>query len=974
MIAVTSCWHLAGDHLEDRLYWIDRALEQMHHSGVRAVLHCGDLFNYARIGTKDAPAPVIIEGLKRVLTRWRLPIFAAVGNHDQVEGHDSSAVRALDGLPYFAHMGGLPNFELPVEGFEEVSFVAVDWEPRMDNAEWAMRLGSRVGYGKRTVVFGHADLPEVSQLDLPNSRWPRPTYRELELIREWAPESDRVLFFFGHNHSGSEGWSGEHGTFVRGVPALTRLRWDEADHVDGWLKIEPLHDGSMMVSHQPLHGPEFIDLTDGTQSGWGWELKPRFSRVRTPLPAVDVDWVDKARANNILVEVVPFTEKRARAQVKESSVEFGQGPLPALYAWGKDQGVDVEQAGSLLSRMFLEDGSLEVNTRPTSVSSVDWVRLDRHVAFPGSRSVEFKPGLNVLLGPTGCGKSSLLESAYAALYGAWPSTYRKGSFWAPFLEGGSVEAAVTLTSGKKLGVQRGRSGETPYLEAHVDGRLLVNYTQPKKVQPAISSMVDDPDLWLRSSFLTQDHDPDMVESSPEDRLRAFNRVLGLEELAAVRSRVADRLKQMAAHVAARDVRARAVEDRRSALAEEEKELFGFEVQFKSAQEEVDQGAARAAKILEDRKLVGVLKEAEHLRAIVAQNIPEYDYEGIVAWSRESCEKAEDAKRVFGKLLDDSKQVDLGDMARKKLACVGCADNPLPCPLINDAVEALRRSEDLVAEGFSQDKVRQAEAQFESAEKAYASAYQSHMQANQVLDRVEAATKRLAVLEEHNDLTGAAEETEEDLQFLWDYQAAVSRRDQAAGSIPVVRRAIEKNLAYLEQELEGLTVTETALGDLEPLRVLERAFSRSGIQRLMLEQGLPAIQAELNALTEREGLRDLRIELDYPTDSDDPRAAPSVLVSVAGGPWSDAKPRSGGQRALVRLLVRLACCLWTAKATGRAGVLVLDEPTGGVSEAYVDAVAELLRDLVGPGCLFTQGILSTHDEVLAQALGGNVVRP
>ena len=961
-IAVTSCWHLHGEDLHDRIYWIDRALKDMRDLGVSLVLHCGDLFHYARIGTKSAPAPVVIEALKGVVSRHRLPVFLAEGNHDQVEGHDCSAVRALDGMPYLSYFGRLPGFDLG-EGLPGLGFVASDWHPNQTVEEWREHLKERVRWvGKPdVVVYGHADLVEASKVGVHSGSWPRPSLQDLqEVVRDVGDV--RVWGFFGHNHAGTD-LEGHGRAYVMGVGALVRTRWDEAGNHDGWVLLDTDrldHEGARWATLIPLNGPKFLDLT---------QCKVPFFREEFPLGSVVrvlTSQVPDALArgfsiSEVRMEVVPDApEERPRSETMRTSVRLGMTMPEALRRWGEDESEDVVEATRILKSLH----EAVPSRGQVRVSGITDVGLKNHVA--GLDSVYLCPtGWNVLLGPTGCGKSSLLEAPFAALYGYWPSPYRK-SMWGAFVDGrGSVSTRVRLTTGELVTVTRAKEG-SPSLKVSLDGEVTTTYTQPTKAQPVLDRLVDDPDLWLRSGFLTQDHSPDLVEATPEERVGVFNRVLGLDAVASVRSVVAEALRVLAPVERELKTAESEVETRDLDLQQLRSDIDHWTAELQSKLKILRSAEAENSEAVALQQRMQGADEIEYLRGRVASAPLEGEVERAEALVSRLGSELVEVQEARLRAEEDDAARKAGARAREHLACVGCFPDFLPCPLITEAHRSVERAEGLDPVDVESLKVKHAELT-RSRERAIS----AHQDLVVNAKASAAALERLRHIEEGLPdgpapdpamFEAAKRNLEAAEREVMDHRVRLSalraRADEKQGN----RNQWAYRMAKLEEQVR----------DLPALRVLERAFARGGIQRALLEQGIPGIQGELDALLRYPGLDGLRVQVDYAAD--DPKAVPTILVSVDGGPWAEARVRSGGQRAVVRLLVRLACCLWVAKSSSTAGVLVLDEPTAGVSEDYSSALASILRDLVHPHGPFSQGILATHDEVLAQSLGGRVVRP
>lgn len=990
MIAITSCWHIRGDRLKEQTHWIREALRSMKQQGVRAILHCGDLFHRPAIGSKDAAAPTVIGELREALHGFGIPLFLAEGNHDQLEGK-YSAIRALDGLQHLVYMGEIPtgfnmnNVEAP--GFEDVQFLAVDWTPQMDNEIWKERLVERITsalrwskennkhHRGRVVVYGHVDVSQVPRMD--ECSWPNMTSESVSEAVRNIPGLTHCSFFFGHNHSGF-GQSCCHRRPVVGVCAMMRHTWGEAGNIDGWYLLDS---ETLTAKHMPLNGPVWVDYTEKADIIRIPEL-PAYSRVRLRKNQVAGRLDTESKLS---VELMPeLATERQRTQ-RETNIRPGMGMLEAfqMYCelpigtepWEFWSESAVKEASKILTEILQE--SDRPNKRP-AVRKIESVEFGDHVGVRSEwgvsdgRSWKFEDGWNLIIGPTGAGKSSILEAAYGALTGSWASPCRKGptAFWMAFGQRGRLAATVRLNDGRSLSVNRYQSGGHK-LTASLDEQPITAFNQPTKVQPAIDRLTGDLDLWLRSSFLTQDRAQDLVESAPESRLQALNDLLGITEISLIREAVAKRLKALEGKREAfeRVLSQIAELERQEIIAEEPLELA-----LAKAEVERTEAQQRYTELLDLRTRLNAQEEMKELLERQRGSVPD----------SEAIENASDQVEIWKNKLEDAQtvertvrmlqiKVDQKQRAEEKLCSIGCASNPLPCPLIDRAGEE-------VTEGIRAEQELLNYPPLELAQRTAATAKETLSQHSRRLYELEQARDlarqteaRLEVL--RRKVTDAPvgtysetmfREAEECLKTATDVQDRVHQQlGYARGSNTYRERQLERcNFARIQLEAE--------LVEYGPLKLLSQAFGRDGIQRLILEQSLVGIQEEIDNLLNSACLASTyQIQLDYPK-ANDTKGVPSVLASIRGGPWVDARLLSGGQRQIVRLLVRLACCSWLSY-TNPGGVLLLDEPTQGVSEEFVEQLISVLKTLVGTGKPFRQAIVATHDEYLTNALGGWLFR-
>jgi hypothetical protein len=257
-IAITSCWHFQGHRLDVYTHWLTQALTLMQQHKVEAILHCGDVFHYGRVGNSDAPSSSVVDAVRSAVEAAQIPMFMAEGNHDQNNHPHRSALVLLDGTPRMAHMGNLSWFNLRQDG---IAYICADWQPGMSTDHWLVWLGTCLDSAfvdhRKVVVFGHVDLADRSHSD--SGAWPRPSVKQLEVLADGRD----VHWFLGHIHE-AESWgvTTKRPGKVQIVGALRRLRWDEAGNPDGFVLFDTETGNTTRI---PLDGPRYIDLTAGEE-------------------------------------------------------------------------------------------------------------------------------------------------------------------------------------------------------------------------------------------------------------------------------------------------------------------------------------------------------------------------------------------------------------------------------------------------------------------------------------------------------------------------------------------------------------------------------------------------------------------------------------------------------------------------------------------------------------------------------------
>jgi DNA repair exonuclease SbcCD ATPase subunit len=564
-----------------------------------------------------------------------------------------------------------------------------------------------------------------------------------------------------------------------------------------------------------------------------------------------------------------------------------------------------------------------------------------------------------------------MESIFAGLFGYWPTPNRR-DMWSGFLTTPEISIKCNVAKGL-LGVVRSRVGDTPKLDVSLDGERVSDKTQPTKIQPYVTSMVGGPDTWLRSSFLAQDPQMDMVELGPADRLVALQRLLGLDEVEALAKALAQATKTAEAILGSLESSKQQWVTLGDAITQHTERLAA-----------ATQDAAQAETALIAVRYTLDTLETKRATSAAAQEVIKLEADvatgpadSVIAAAQEREQLARDVLNKAVVADQEAKQLSIvareGVNSASLLCKVGCADKLLPCPLIDKAVQAKAAGEK--AANTLQTTYATAPDVREEAHKIHREALASLSALQTAGAAVMYARPRLARLRESLPV-GAKPITPEECQQLTAAQQQLGVLEASRRQACTLRDTLKGSLDTMQARRQELDLTllghEKAKHRVATLRVLTAAFSRSGIPKILVCAAIPGIQEEINSILAYPGMGWLRLDLDYPTGGSDAKAVPTPLASVRGGPWVDARLLSGGQRAVARLVLRLASCAWACKTSG-ASVLFLDEPTAAISEDVSLCLSAVLKDMVGPGKPFLQAILATHDPALANTLGGSVQR-
>ncbi len=628
----------------------------------------------------------------------------------------------------------------------------------------------------------------------------------------------------------------------------------------------------------------------------------------------------------------------------------------------------------------------------------------------------FGPGVNVLVGMMGGGKSSVLDAICFALYGTFPALQQRRVTLDELLhkspqQRDAAEVAVTFSrNGKRYRVARRVALGKGTVEAELresaespagigrpagDGGWLLREANPANVTREVERLLGvDYDLFAKAIYAEQDGLDSFLRLPRGQRTAQIDRMLQMEGLNAVREagvslanrveagRQAEvRLLQEAERAGAEGKLADAMvnlasvrteladagalaERTQSALAEAQAELAGVEEREERVRA-LEFGLERARSALSERR-----KQLADVQAQLAQEAPAADRGAVEALRTQLL----DAERAKAGAEQEERELrkrteQLGSAGE---ACPVC-EQPLPAErkahVAEERAERLAAAKARMQEANARilrlgKELRTAEAALVAAQRAHAQREAAEASAKVLASAISELSARVAGLEQERAGLGAV-----DAAQLAALRKEAMRASAAAAGAAARERSLRARVTDAEllvKEREQAVARVLALRE----RVAQGSASVEQLQRFVraLEQAqeqlrteyLAAVNTAMNAVWtalypygDFAELR-LRREGDY------------FLELRGPGGWVAADGvASGGERALAALALRIAFAL--AFAPGLRW-LVLDEPTHNLDSNAVKLLAGALRERLGG--LVEQAFVVTHDERLAEA--GTVV--
>lgn len=974
--------HLRGSDLEVKLDYLKAACLHAKSMGVGWILQSGDWADRPQIGDRAASVARIVGGFLNVVEEVSLPWIIIPGNHDEGAPDSPYAIETLRHRliyivtrPSAILIGGgrVAVFALP---WVSRSRYAVSHKTSDDEAYHAYMeqipqyfSGIETGNAYR-ILLGHCEMEGC--INANGAVIPGSSHQYSQSSLQKANVNCITL---GHIHFRQGYYAG----------AFMQLNHGEEGNPQGWMLIDTERDETRFYD---IDAPRYISISPN-QSPESQGVRPRdYVRVLAPpAPSVSVLRADAISPDTPLTELVRMWAERDGLSPDVSRIAMD---IASSIAVTVPEGVAV--SGSL-SRIH------SVSLRGIGPHK------DTHIAFDGIGHDWW-----AVTGRNGAGKTMLLESIYATLYGQWPSQGRPSLL--DTMSADVAEMEVDFSSaGERYLARRTirRSGNRMVHEAALyrDGEPVAG-PQLKSFQQCIESIVGSPDLLLGSVFLCQDG-PDFISGSPSDRMAYMRRYLGLDRYDSMESTIKGLLSSKSSEL--------------SVLIQREEELNALLESIPSVETEIAAISSSLDELRESRQSLRneydcrLVKYNEVMAAVTAREELIQSIHSFQALTDSLRRQVEDITPLVERR--DAVQADLAQVessleeARKEQSrleeiqrekrilekdlrscsqCVshlnlaGCRSTGyLPCPFIDDA---LQKQKDIVRIQSRLKELSSIELKSRIEDIQGLLIRQRNLtitlgQCNQASKELERCQARLQEIEENIDsfqkrLSDYPEITREDLSSLYramtETQSELDRLDSEIESKSAQLGALRGRLEEMNARASSLTDSLRQLPrlrcEVQALQSLQRAFSREGIPQWLISAALPGLQSILDDICEMDfGNRfHLSLATQAITKSGTIRETCSVLYRTADAVY-DVRSCSGGEVACARAALSVALVLYRARhSSGSYRVCILDEPFAHQDQANVDATVNMLRRL---GDQFSQIIVASHDDDLLQVFNNHI---
>ncbi|MGE0493234.1 MAG: metallophosphoesterase [Vulcanimicrobiota bacterium] len=1055
---------------------LGRALTQMRDLGVEQVLCAGDVFDDARAFDRYAHPGTLTRSFVEPVEKAGLPWLVVEGNHDQAGPAQKGALHVMRGH----HLVRVVTRPQVVPLGSDVAVACLPWasrahfmsqhaylspeeqddtfrEAQLQLLQWfRLELDKPHMQGRFSVLLGHCEVAGSTnryKFILPGSTF---NFSAIDLENVGCN-----LIALGHYHLRQGHYIG----------ALRQLNHGEEGNPTGWQFVDTQTGERRFVE---VDCPRYytVDVADyraenyrdcdfvklrGTDAPAQLAPNCTFERQVEAKAAVAREGAEGLDPNGDLSDLVGAWLTAAGNDT----------PVEALHPLLRDLTTDCPAVSQGVA------GSL---TRIESIT-VEGIgpHAHTHVEFPAGE-------WSAISAPNGGGKTFLLEAPIACWFGTWAHPNRGSIYSTMTADHATINvvfwAGGHRYSAQRELDNSGASPKQKALLTRFEGAAHVPIAGPKvrDFEAAVEALVGPKSLILGSIFLSQKAEGDLVNADPAGRREFLRRYLALDRFDALAETAKQRAAVLDLNLAADQRSVAAIETTEAELVDHEADLNqainqadildGQIAVAKSDLDEVRQEGERLSAIQARRdelqqavytarkhaeealqrchRTAGRISSAQdrlakapELRERVATvaklqaELQQLDEQGraydqvnnqVRQWQIERrgvLDRVQAAKRELERQVCEaqSKVLD-ANIRADQLTRVGCAANPLPCPLIQDATTAKKQlperqaieeqlRKQLESEDYAhEDRARAAElsdlvdattlpelpnslrvaqlkrdlADLAGVERALGQLEQlerelEQLETDQVAACAEEHAARARVTEAQATLAAAEDVREQLGRVRRDYlqrQQAIEALQREAREVATDRGRAQQAVTECMERLVKLRQLQESLAERvltrDRWRLLQTALGKDGVPQLLISAAIPAVQDILQDVCQTDfGARfSLRFDTQRENKSNSSVRETFDILFSRGGSEYDARSCSGGEEAAVRAALRTALVLYQASRAGDSyQVAFLDEPAAHQDAEMAEATFLMLQRLRER---FAQVLVVSHDEAQLSTIG------
>lgn len=508
-IAITADLHFQAKKLDDIKRGWGELIAHLINNKITNLLIGGDLFSNYNIAGREASFGTVYSALAEPLRKYKQAggyVYAIPGNHDTAGQNQRDALVSLEELITVVRD---PTGMALTQASEKIHIQFLPW--LYNNALPHDQLIPKAKPGYFNVLLGHCEISGTQV----NNHYTIPVGGHFELPKEAFTGKGYNYIAIGHIHKRIDWYVGAPWQTTFGEegnkPGFVVLDINGGRAAEAWvdLKSPPQYHTYITDNTKPM--PVNIKTTDYVKIKYAGEP-----------PQIEL-------GDNITLEKMP-TQGKARTR---TDVSTNASLKEMLAAWMKENintlpaEISAEEILNAAATENLRPGN---TTTPTgSIEYIESVRLD-HIGSHTNTHINFDHKYIAISGDNGAGKTFLIDSIFATLFGKFPS--RPGSIFDNITQGHDGAASmetVFRSHGKRYSALRRINNKRRH-EAFLTDLTTNKIIAGPKVSDfdrEIGVLVGSEDVVMASIFSAQKGVGDIVDADPSTRKEILGQILNI---------------------------------------------------------------------------------------------------------------------------------------------------------------------------------------------------------------------------------------------------------------------------------------------------------------------------------------------------------------------------------------------------------------------------------------------------------------
>lgn len=878
--------------LREKLY--NQIIEDNQDCGY--VIHTGDLFDTVRVGNNDLRTEDMVSRIAAIHNRHLMPLIVIKGNHD--EGYKGSALDFFSSHPLIKVVN-----HTKVISLQGKTCLFIPWA---GSKKSSVKQLLDLHHNKIDYIFGHMDMVGAN-----NNQFI--TEDEDKSLWCFSPKDFHdIKTYLGHIHTPQV-----IDKTIRYIGTIEQLSFLEEGNKNGYLilNIETGEESETLTrGGQKYHtSREFSDLPQREKAQY-------HIRIRGENYSISKEEKEQYLSFRAAVKVKETSKRKDVIEINNKEDYTAEGLFKDyIQLSGKHELNSDEFTNELaeINQILLN----RANTRVKGIKKFNSISTTS-IGKLKDKAYHFSDGINLIYGKVGSGKTTIVESLFACLYGFYPQQERKNMSLLLRGEKGEISLSLSDTENNEYLVRRklkSEGGSKGSLTLLGNDEVLENKTV---IDAQAEVIFGNRDFMSKTCFIDQNHVFDILDRAESDRMNGLRDILGLDFFYEIEEYISNRQKEIGS---------KKTTENNILLAENS--LSACEAELILAKEQSEE-LMRKKKLLEEKLAAAESKVVKQFSPTNVQKIKTvYDKVGEIKSfndfiiPRFDLDYAEEIRKQI--LLTDGELREL-----KKQATYSCES----CGFIKDLSKEIRDKEIDLTDKRSDIK---------EIERYYSPIKVSD------LDFIE---ENLTISEYNNWETTYPLVLKEIQELKYQIQETQFKLGRFSADIETHPRRINQYKDQIQRQKEKLLL-------IDKWSILQTAFGRKGISNYILSSAVNEIQEIINDL-----LLDVNIDFGIVLNTQVEKKTAfvetlQVLMNSEGFDPYDCRSASSGEKNFIRILWKVAISVYLHSRNPSYRILIMDEPTANSDSSMNASLQQLILSMKH---YFQQIIVVTHNEFLSSS--------